>query len=94
VRSRAVDPRDTRWEVDNPAYRVYFFEPERGDPPGSWQSDEYEITEADVAEVLTWAKADGRVFVLYVLAAGGDGPGLIRLVGADPNDADNPSCLG
>ena len=84
-----VDPRDTRWEVDQPAYRVYFWEPQRPEDPHSmWVSDEWEIGDADVDEVLNWARgnAAGRRFVVYAridTARPGE-PGLVRLLGTDP----------
>jgi len=76
-----VDPRDQTWEVDAPRYRVYFHE-------RSGASDEYEISGANVAEVLTWAEEErrGRTLVLYVCAPT-DGLGLLRLAGTDPNAA-------
>jgi hypothetical protein len=51
-----VDPRDQTSEVDAPRYRVCFWN-------GS-DSDEYEITGADVPEVLAWAdrSAAGRTY--------------------------------
>jgi hypothetical protein len=84
-----VDPRDVRYELDEPDYRVYFFELD-----GS--SDEYHLAGAsDVAEVLDWAKANvgDRTYVVYVFADfGPDGakPSLIRLLGRDPNEAPGP----
>jgi len=76
---RAVDPRDQRWEVDAPHYRVYFHDV-------SGASEEYELSRADVAEVLAWAEAmrGTRTYVLYACVRG-DGLGLVRLAGADPN---------
>jgi len=50
-----VDPRDTRWEVLHPAYRVYFWQqPHPENPHSIWISDEWEIGDADVDEVLNW----------------------------------------
>lgn len=81
MKSRRVDPRDTRWEEDDPVYRVHFWQ-RRG---GSWASDEHEVWDAvDVEEVLEWIRGDGRTFVLYVLVTDDSGPGLVRLAGADP----------
>ena len=60
LRVRPVDPRDTTWEVDTPAYRVYFWSLPPGPPPSSseegigWSSDEYEVEDADVTVVLEW----------------------------------------
>jgi hypothetical protein len=82
----AIDPRDVRFEVDKPDYRVYFFEPDG-------RSDEYHLTGAqDLAEVLDWAQAEAndRSYVVYVFTDFGPGheqPTLIRLLGQDPNDA-------
>ena len=45
----AVGPRDQTWEVDRPRYRVYFHE-------ANDASDEYEVTGADVDEVITWVE--------------------------------------
>ena len=76
-----VDPRDTTWEVDDPAYRVLFF-----DELGA--SEEYEVTDCDVPAVLAWAqrRAGERTYVVYALVrTGHEGPGLIRLAGSDPN---------
>jgi hypothetical protein len=77
---RSVDPRDESWLIPEPRYRVYFFD-------ASGNSDEYEITAADVAAVSTWAEAqrDGRTFVLYACVPY-NGLGLIRLTGHDPNE--------
>ena len=83
-----VDPRDQAEEVDEPRYRVYF-----------WQgidSDEYEITGADVHEVLDFAdrQAAGRTYSLWVcLPARNNGVNLVRLAGWDPpaGDAGRPA---
>jgi hypothetical protein len=72
-----VSPRDTRWEWDDPRYRVYFWVPGR--------SSEWELTGADVDEVLRWAAehAEGRNYVVYARIEDTEGPGLIRLLGTD-----------
>lgn len=78
---KRVDPRDQTWEIDEPTYRVYFHET-------SGSSDEYEIRGAnDVSEVLSWAaSAPGdRPFVIYACVPG-EGLGLVRLHGTDPNN--------
>jgi ketosteroid isomerase-like protein len=88
---RGVDPRDTRWEVPHPIYRVYFWELQRPhDPRSRWVSHEWEIGDADIDEVLNWARdnAAGRRFVIYVRVVSGQPgePGLVRLLGTDPLD--------
>ena len=71
-----VDPRDQIAEVDEPRYRVYF-----------WQNarfDQYEISGADVVEVLTWAQdhAASRPYSVWAsIPAVGDEVVLIRLAG-------------
>ena len=78
MRIEGVDPRDMRWESRSPAYRVYFCT--------DGGTDEYEVTEADVPEILDWAQAKatetGQNYVLYLrFEDPADGPGLIRLAG-------------
>jgi hypothetical protein len=92
-----VDPRDTAWEVDQPAYRVYFWHQQLA-PPGIRQaqmgyvSDEYRLTGADdVVQVLRWAKGAARpeqTFTLYVEHLHDNGPGLIKLAGEDPTESE------
>jgi hypothetical protein len=81
-----VDPRDTQWEAENPKYRVHFWQ-HQGASTSAWVSDEWEIAEADVDEVLHWSRAEsaGRSFVVYVLCAVGTELGLLRLYGTDPS---------
>lgn len=75
-----VDPRDQTWEIGSPRYRVYFF-------TGN-ASDEYEIAGADIDQVLEWIASERgeRSFIVYACVPH-DGLGLVRLAGADPNDA-------
>ena len=80
IDARSVDPRDQEWEVDDPAYRVYFW-------AGPTSSQEWELTGGDVPDALAWAEqnAAGRTFVVYAVAPGPGSLGLIRLLGTDPN---------
>lgn len=82
---RPVDPRDTRWEVTQPAYRVYFWQRGGHWGPG-WASEEWQAEGADIREVLAWANADElhRPYTLYVCCECDGAPGLIRLHGNDP----------
>jgi hypothetical protein len=87
---RKVDPRDTRWEVDQPAYRVYFWRRLGDDPYSGWASEEWQVEDADVQEVLSWA-GKGRArrsYTLYVCCTCETEPGLIRLAGIDPTAGD------
>jgi hypothetical protein len=90
--AQPVDPRDQRWEVPEPIYRVCFWDcpaPERAD--SMWTSDEWQLEGSDIDEVLAWAqaKAEGRRFVVYAEVTGGQpsGLGLVRLLGTDPTDS-------
>lgn len=94
MRVIGIDPRWTRWEEDDPRFEVHFFTKPTA-PYESAASDEREVTEADVVEVLDWANREAaesnRTFMVYlvVIPHGGE-RGLIRLVGEDPNRGDNP----
>lgn len=81
-----VDPRDVRWEVDSPNYRVYFWTGEKGHV-----AQEFELTGAkDVHEVLAWANENapvGSTYTLYALVDRNGEPGLVRLAGIDPTAA-------
>ena len=46
---RDVDPRDQSWEIPRPSYRVYFH-------GAGGVSDEYEVNDAEVTEVIHWAE--------------------------------------
>lgn len=74
-----IDPRDQTGEVDDPAYRAYFW-----DSPGA--CDEWELTEADLDEVLDWVRANsrGRPHSLWVVVRHGHEVELVRLRGIDP----------
>ena len=83
LRARPVDPRDTRWEVWNPAFRVYFWRRWMG----GWMSREFEIRGGDVVGVLAWAAEhaeDGETYTLHCVVEAPDGTGLVRLTGEDP----------
>ena len=93
---RAVDPRDIRWEVDSPVYRVYFWTqpPAPPDVPPEvvmYESNEFELTGAqDVHEVLAWADENapaGAMYTLYAVMERNGGPGLVHLAGQDPTSA-------
>lgn len=80
---RAVDPRDVRWEVDSPAYRVYFWT-----GPTMHESRDFELTGADdIHEVLAWAKENAptrAIYTLYAFLERNGEPRLVRLAGRDP----------
>jgi hypothetical protein len=79
-----VDPRDPRWEVDSPAYRVYLWRPHGN----GWESQAFELRNArDAREALDWASREAdsdRIFTLYALVEQGGERGLVRVAGVDP----------
>lgn len=79
MRATQVDPRDQTSEVDDPAYRAYFW-----NSPGS--CDEWELTGADIDEVLEWVRANsrGRPHSLWAVVRSDQAVELIRLRGIDP----------
>ena len=83
VRASPIDPRDQTSEVDDPAYRAYFW-----DSPSA--CDEWELSEADIDEVLDWVRANsrGRPHSLWVVVpTTHPGVQLVRLRGIDPTAA-------
>jgi hypothetical protein len=85
VRAEPIDPRDTRWERDEIAYRVYFWR-------GAGTSDEWRVTDADVSEVLDWAreKAQGRYITMWVEHTVNGDLGMLRLEGWEPTRSEAP----
>ena len=84
ITATQIDPRDETWPVDQPPYRVYFWDTDAA-------CDEWELEGCDVDGALAWAAdaADGRTFTVYsvVRGPGGLGPNevaLARLFGTDP----------
>jgi hypothetical protein len=86
--ARPVDPRDARWQVDDPAYRVTFWTaPHR---PDAWHAEEWELTGGDVTDALAWIEEHGagRRFTIYTAQRAGNGElGIVRLAGIDPTRA-------
>src|SRR6478672_12569939 len=86
MKAGAVDERTGNWEVEFPAYRVYFFSADGA-------TDTYRVVEArDVHQVFRWAdtQARGRRYVVYVEVEDARGIGLRQLTGDDPNRPDDP----
>jgi hypothetical protein len=93
LNARPVDPRDTSWEVRNPAYRVCFWRRFGG----GWASREFEVSGADAAVVFDWAErnaGDDETYSIFVLVGDGDARGLVRLAGLDPTGAHRSSDSG
>ncbi len=86
-----VDPRDSTWEVDEPVYRVLTWSPLP--TPGGWSCEENDIYDAEVDEVLEWARHQARpdqLVTVHVRVPSPEGPGLVRLTGWDPTRHDDP----
>jgi hypothetical protein len=84
--ARSVDPRETTWEVWEPAYRVCFWRPFGG----GWASREVEVSGADAAAVFDWAArhaTDEETFTVFAVVGDGDARGRVRLAGEDPTRA-------
>ena len=85
-----VDERDSGWEDSRPRFRVYFF---AGDGPGhhTWT---YDITDADVLDVIRWAQTEAGADRMFAVALVQDdltrgqqlARGLVWLLGMDAND--------
>ncbi|KAB7739783.1 hypothetical protein GA707_20110 [Nostocoides sp. F2B08] len=96
IEIKQVDERDSSWEDSNPRFRVYF----HGSGPDSthgW-TDTYDVTGADVLQVIDWAQRQAGQVLTYAIALvrdyeaaelrnPGHGRGLIWLVGCDGNDS-------
>ncbi|MCE0535486.1 hypothetical protein LWF15_08190 [Kineosporia rhizophila] len=71
---RAIDPRDSEWEIADPVFRVHVLSRQQqyaGRGEGAIWSQEWEFTDADVEAVMNWvaencAANDGYVVYLVV----------------------------
>lgn len=89
-----VDERDSNWENDHPRFRVYLHSSGGTTTHGS--TDTYDITGADVLQVIDWAQRQAGESLTYAVALvyddkaeeqlnPGHGRGLVWLVGIDGN---------
>ena len=93
MKAQGIDPRDVKWESDNPTYRVYFW----SHPDNA--SDEWRLTEAaSMWEVIAWAEqrvGAQRSFQVFVETIDQlRGTGLVRLMGSDPTATGDSSGHG
>lgn len=90
-----VDERDNGWEDHQPRFRVYLHG--SGESSTSGWTAAYDITGADVLQVVDWAQAqtgDNRTYAVALVyddkaredRTPGYGRGLVWLVGMDGND--------
>lgn len=86
MRVEECDERDSHWESYCPRFRVYIF---AGDGPG-YPVSTYDITDADILDVVSWAQTRAGTEHMYAVALVCDkddaGRGLVWLVGMDLND--------
>jgi len=76
----SVDPRDVSWEQQDIVYRVYFKSND------GTASEEYELLETNVNDVLAWAKLEAPrrgTFVVYTCIECNGERGLLRLAESD-----------
>jgi hypothetical protein len=84
VEAHPVDPRDARWEIWNPAYRVDLWKHLGRE---AWESREFQLSAPDVVSAIEWADThaiDGETYTLFAVIEWGDAAGLVRLAGQDP----------
>jgi hypothetical protein len=83
-----VDERDAKWEGDQPVFRVYLHTSEATSTSGATAT--YDVTGADVLQVIDWAQHQAGDRMTYAVALVLDAPdrgrGLVWLVGIDGND--------
>ena len=95
MRVTDADERDSSWEDDHPRFRVYLHGSREASTAG-W-TDTYDITDADVLQVIDWAQRQAGHRLTYAVALvrddldkervnPGHGRGLVWLVGMDGND--------
>jgi hypothetical protein len=96
MRVAQVDERDSSWEDPDPCFRVYLHG-SGPDKTGGF-TDTYDITGADVLQVIDWAQRQAGDVLTYAVALVRDERrlddpkrGLVWLVGMDGNDGVLPT---
>jgi hypothetical protein len=90
-----VDERDSTWDDVAPRFRVYLHG--SGETSTAGWTDTYDITGADVLQVIDWAQRQARKQLTYAVALVRDaadperlgpglGRGLVWLIGTDGNE--------
>lgn len=90
----SVDERDSSWEIDTPHFRVYLHG--SGETTVHGWTATYDITGADVLQVIDWAQRQAGESLTYAVALvyddkareqvnAGNARGLVWLVGTDGN---------
>jgi hypothetical protein len=92
-----VDGRGSGWESTRPRFRVYF-QRAQDSYIGGW-TDTYDVTGADIVQVIDWAQRQAGQRFVYAIALvcddrareqsmPGHGRGLVWLLGTDGNRSD------
>ncbi len=92
MRTRRVDERDSKWEVDFPTFRVFVWRQQAiaGDASESmgWEVDVYELANVDVHQAISWAEdrvGSNGMYTLFVCHTNSNGEmGMLRLAGIEP----------
>lgn len=91
-----VDERDSSWEDPDPRFRVYLHGSDEAST-GGW-TDTYDVTGADVLQVIDWAQRQAGDRLTYAVALVRDdtdsGRGLVWLVGTDGNETTEEQSAG
>lgn len=99
----SVDERDNNWENSNPRFRVYLHDSGAEETSGSTAT--YDVTGADVLQVIDWAQHQAGDSKTYAVALvyddayleqlhPGTGRGLVWLIGIDGNETPSDSTTG
>jgi hypothetical protein len=99
MQATRVDERDSGWADPHPRFRVYLHG--SGETSTGGWTDTYDVTGADVLQVIDWAQRQAGERLTYAVALVRDdadeerrnpgyGRGLVWLVGMDGNDTTEP----
>jgi len=94
-----VDERDSSWEDPRPRFRVYLHAGSRRDdrPWTGGATATYDVTGADVLQVIDWAQRQAgsdQTYAVALVGERGGRRGLTWLVGMDGNDHEDPGTPG
>lgn len=88
IHSQPVSALHGMWEQKPEAYRTYFWSRDET-PIAMWECEPVRITGTeDVAEVIEWARSDGRQFTIYAEVSRPHQDGLVLVHGIDPTGVD------
>lgn len=96
MRADRIAPRTARWEIDQPQYRIHFWQRSSDRPDVGWASEKWRVSDADIREVFAWADghADGRRITSWVEILLDGEPGLVRLTGWEADSSGRATPMG